>query len=272
MATDNYADGKQAAHAMSDALGGKHKMKSLVYATLSVFLVSPAIANAAETPFGDAVAVWHMGEAKDSEQRHPLTVYGAVQFGVALTGAEREASLTRGGDARAAQFDGGYLALADDAGFAVNPNQWTIAIRIRDPQGAWHYPILGSYGSDKTVSLALRAVDIASKPMTDRNYVGSSLPTVEAWLSASGGPRAVPGSSLIEAVWGAKQPDDARMNTIKRSQPKDTWPNPLEQDVMNAVMRVNFPVGLIGPTEWHDIAVATTGPKLDTFQSVPKPT
>ena len=240
-------------------------MKTLVYTALSVLFFSAAAATAAGTPFSDAVAVWHMGEAKDPAQRHPLTVHGAVRFGVELTGAEREASLARGGDARAAQFDGGYLALANDEGLAVNPRQWTVAIRMRDPQGAWRYPILGSYGSDKTVSLALRAVDIASKPMTDRNYVGSPLPTVEAWLSASGGPRAVPGASLIEAVWGAKKPDDARMNTIKRSQPKDTWPNPLEQDVMNAVMRVNFPVGLIGPAEWHDIVVAMTGPKLELW-------
>jgi hypothetical protein len=212
--------------------------------------------------FKDATAYWGMSGA---QSKRPLQSHGTVTLGVELAGDELAASLVRGGDGRVARFEGGYLALANDAAFAINPKQWTMAVRMRDPHGTWRYPILGSYGDEKCVCVSLRAVDIASKPMEDRNYLGHALPTVEAWLACRAGPRTVPGTSLIEAVWGAKEPDAARVNTIRRLQPKETWPNPLEQDVANAVMRVNFPVGLIGPTDWHDIVVTMTGPKLELW-------
>lgn len=231
-----------------------------------LLIVSDSRANDGQTRpvWSDATAVWHLDSEQDVAQRHPLTVQGAVALAVALEGAEREASLARGGDGRAARFDGGYLALASDAGFAINPGQWTIAIRVRDPQGVWRYPLLGSYGGDQSVSVALRAVAIASKPMLDRNYLGHPVPTVESWF-APGGPRAVPGSTLIEAVWGAKEPNAARVKHIRDLQPATARPNPLEQDVLNGVQRVNFPVGLIGPTDWHDVVVALTGPKLELW-------
>lgn len=215
---------------------------------------APALQNAA--------AYWSMA---DGGNQHTLQGQGAVTFGVELTGADRAASLARGGDGLAAKFEGGYLTLVKDGEFTIEPRHWTIAIRMRDPQGIWRYPILGSYGDDTTVSVSLRAVDVASKPMEDRNYVGGALPTIEAWLVHRGGPRAVPGRSLIEAVWGAREPDAPRMRTIRSLQPPETWPNPLERDVMNGVMRVNFPVGLIGPTDWHDIVVAMSGPKLELW-------
>ena len=232
-------------------------------AMLPVAVTGLETAAAQESPpFRSAVAHWSMADAGAA---HPLRVHDGVTFGVALEGAEREASLARGGDARAARFDGGYLSLPDDAALHLNPAQWTMAIRLRDPQGTWSYPILGSYGDEKAVSVALRAVDLASRPMETRNYVGHPLQTTEAWLAQQAGPRGVPGSSLIEAVWGAKEPDGPRVNTLRLRQPKEAWPNPLEQDVMNAVMRVNFPVGLIGPTDWHDIVVMMTGPKLQLW-------
>ena len=209
--------------------------------------------------------LWHMNDNRDSAGGCPLQIHGDVELGVLLSGTEREASLARGGDGKAARFDGGYLALADDATLKLNPRQWTLAIRMRDPQGTWRYPILGSYGDDKAVSIALRAVDVASRPMEDRNYVGHPQATVEAWFACPAGPRAVPGASLIEAVWGADEPDAARMNRIRGSQPEETWPNPLEQDVTNAVMRVNFPVGLVGPRDWHDIVLTMTGSKLELW-------
>ncbi len=232
--------------------------------TLAAVGLMAGIARSA-SPFDGAAAYWSMADMRDNRGGHTLEAKGAVTVGVPLDGAEREASLARGGDGRAARFEGGHLALAKDSALNMSPKQWTVAIRMRDPQGTWRYPILGSYGDDKSVSVALRAVDVASRPMEDRNYVGHPLQTIEAWLSASCGPRAVPGRSLIEAVWGAKEPDAPRVNRIRQLQQKEAWPNPLEQDVMNAVMRVNFPVGLIGPTEWHDIVVAMTGPKLELW-------
>ena len=215
----------------------------------------------AESPLATATHRWDMS----SDSAKDFTVHGAVTLGVSLEGADQSASFARGGDGKAAKFEGGYLALANDTGFAVNPNQWTIAIRMRDPQGTWRYPILGSYGSDKTVSVTIRAVDIASKPMEDRHYRGGLVPTVESWFVASDGPRSVPGATLLEAVWGAKVPDAARVQRIRDLQPASTKPNPLEQDVANGVMRVNFPIGLIGPNDWHDIVLAMTGAKLELW-------
>ena len=70
-------------------------MKS-VLTLFAALLLAPSAGQTAETPLGDAAAVWHFGDAKDSQQRHPLIVHGAVQLGVALAGEERAASLARG--------------------------------------------------------------------------------------------------------------------------------------------------------------------------------
>ena len=148
------------------------------------------------SPIENATAYWSMA---DPGTKHALEAHGHVTLGVELMGDERAASLARGGDGRVAQFDGGYLGLVDDAGFAMNPKPWSIAIRLRDPQGTWRYPILGSYSDDKAVSLALRAAEIASRPMEDRNYVGQSLPTIEAWLACPNGPRPSSGKSSYVA-------------------------------------------------------------------------
>lgn len=229
-----------------------------IYRTALVAATLPALHA---SPFQNAQAVWHFNQAQDAS----LLVRGDVKFDVPLADAERAASLARGGDGKAAQFQGGYLQLANDAGLALNPKQWTIAIRLRDPQGAWNYPILGSYGSDQQVSIALRAVALASKPKSDRNRAGSPVSAVESWFAAPNGPRSVPGKSLLEAVWGARAPDAARVMRISDLQPKENQPNQLQQDTLNGVMRVNFPTGLIGPSAWHEIVVAMTGPKLQLW-------
>jgi len=60
--------------------------------------------------FKTAVAVWHMGDAKDSTGKSgPIAMKGKVKLGVELAGAERKASLRRGGDGRAGRFEGGWL-------------------------------------------------------------------------------------------------------------------------------------------------------------------
>ena len=161
---------------------------------------------------------------------------------------------------------GGYLAPADDAELTINPKQWTVAVRLRDTEGKWLHPILGSYGSDKQVSFALRGRDARSMPMTDRNLRGGELPTVESWFVHPDGPRTVHGpSAMVEVLWGATRPDETRLQNILRNHPEAVRPNPLFNDVTNAVMRINFPVGLIGPRDWHDLVLRFTGPKLQLF-------
>lgn len=219
--------------------------------------------QASAIPMDDAAAVWSMSDAGGSI---PLQIHGKAKLGVELEGEDRKASLALGGDGRVAELKGGYLALKDDAALRINPKQWTITIRMKDPSGLWDYPILGSYGSDKTVSIALRALDGRTKPMFDRNHIGGWHRTIYYWLFTPSHQRKVPGStSLIELVWGAKEPNAPRVELLQRQVDRggpEVWPNPLQQNVLNAVMKPCFPAGLIGLTDWHEITVQMTGPKL----------
>jgi len=212
-----------------------------------------------------ALAVWQMGDERDAVGGHGLAVHGAVELGVALTGAEREASLQRGGDGRAARFAGGYLGLANDAQFVLGQGPCAVAIRLRDPDGTWQYPILGSYGSGREVSLALRAVDGRRQPMQDRQLWGGPLSTIDAWMFKPGGPRAVAGSpALLEALWGAQEANPARLGQVQAAAKSDPR-CPLVADTQDAVMRIGFPVQLIDPTAWHDLVLCFTGPKLELW-------
>lgn len=231
-------------------------------AAIALF-TSGAAGQESQSPLKDADFYWTMADAGETVA---LKTLGKVTLGVDLPDTERQASLDRGGDGKAARFEGGHLALSDDAALKINPERWAIAIRMRDPEGIWRYPILGSYGDDKRVSFALRAVDGLAKPMTDRNLGGGEGPTIYAWMFRQGGPRSVPGDAgLLEAVWGAEEANASRVERICNGQPEATWPNPLQQDVLNAVMKPCFPVSLIGPADWHDIVVNLTGPKLELW-------
>lgn len=218
-------------------------------------------AHAEEPVLRQADHVWHMADGAG------LKPHGEVKWGTPLEGAERTASLARGGDAKAVRIGpGGYLALATDGALKIDPKHCTVAVRLQDANGVWLHPILGSYGSDKLVSLALRGRDATAMPMTDHNLWGSPLATIESWLVHPDGPRTVHGhSGMIEALWGAREPDGPRLRTVERNHPEEARPNPLFNDVSNAAMRINFPVGLIGPRDWHDLVLRFTGPKLQLF-------
>ena len=224
-------------------------------------------ATPGQEPLQDAAYLWHMADKSNAAGGEgALQIQGDVSLGMVLAEPERAASLIRGGDGNVARFHGGSLALANDNELKINPKLWTLAIRMRDPQGTWRYPILGNYGSEKDVSFALQAIDGTKTPLVDRNLGGGEVPTIYSWLFRPGGPRSVYGSSsLLEIVWGAEQPNTARVERIRQMQPEQTWPNPLQSDVVNGVMNACFPVALIGPTEWHDIVVCLTGPKLQLW-------
>ncbi|MGO8747011.1 MAG: LamG-like jellyroll fold domain-containing protein [Thermoguttaceae bacterium] len=99
---------------------------------------------AASSPLDDAAAVWSMREAKDSTAKTgSLGIEGKVKLGVELTGAEREASLRRGGDGRVAKFDNGYLraAFPGDHPHVMRGKQMTLYVRLQDPTGNWAAPL-----------------------------------------------------------------------------------------------------------------------------------
>ena len=207
-----------------------------------------------------AVAMWHMSDEGDATGTFPLAVGGAVELGVPLEGAERAASLARGGDGRVARLSGGHLGLSRDAELALGGRPFTVAIRMRDTKGTWQYPILGSYGSDREVSLALRALD-------GRQVKAKSGPrSIHAWLFRDDGPRSIRGrQSMLEVVWGAEKPNEARVLYTPSSQDPNAAQRTLAADIRDAVMRTCFPVALIDPTAWCDIVVSFTGPKLELW-------
>ncbi len=99
----------------------------------------------AKAPWDDAAAVWDMSGASGAHGNvGPMDVEGDVQLGAALAGAEREASLKRGGDGRVARFNGGFLRVNFPAGRAasVAGKKMTLCLRLRDPSGAWAAPLL----------------------------------------------------------------------------------------------------------------------------------
>jgi hypothetical protein len=246
---------------------GRFRIEMLAVCLAICFGFAHQISAQTKTPLHHADYLWQLSDTSNASQtRCDLVIEGDVKLGIALNGEARSASLARGGDGFAARFDGGFLSLADRAEPRFNHETWTIAIRLRDQDGSWQAPILGSYGSDQQVSFALRARNALDMPMSDRNLVGGEVPTVESWWVQPNGPRTVPnGSQVIEAVWGAQESDKPRLRTVEQNHPQEIRPNPLYRDVANAVMRVNFPVGLIGPRDWHDVVVTLTGPKLQLW-------
>ncbi|MCL5269853.1 MAG: hypothetical protein M1457_04700, partial [bacterium] len=105
-------------------------------AILMIFSAIPA--GGAQTPLADAATVWHMNDERNGARDDcRLAVVGQVRLGLELEGDARAASLARGGDGRAACFEGGYLRIANDNELRIRPDQFTLAIRMRDAEGKW---------------------------------------------------------------------------------------------------------------------------------------
>ena len=103
------------------------------------------------SPFDDAAAVWHMAGAEASAGKDAaLAVHGKVTLGVELQGAEREASLRRGGDGRVARFEGGYLraGAAGNRPVSLTGKEMTLCIRLQDPSGRWDAPLFARDDKD----------------------------------------------------------------------------------------------------------------------------
>lgn len=117
-------------------------MKSSLLFGLSLFLplaFSSSAAPAAEQAFSDAVAVWHFGGLDSADGKCPLKLHGAAKAGVELTGAERQDSLARGGDGKAAGIDGGWFDAGQggDGRLNLKGEAMTMLLRLRNPSGKW---------------------------------------------------------------------------------------------------------------------------------------
>jgi beta-fructofuranosidase len=216
-------------------------------------------------PFSDAVAVWHMDSTGDlSDQGGTLSVNGKVRLGVELAGAERDASLARGGDGSVAEFAGGYLSVDEgtDRRLELPGSEMSICMRLQDPSGLWNSPLLGKFGGDEHASYYLACVDGARKPMYSRGARGRAARTpFHDLFSSDAGPKRIDGTTAcIEFTWGA-EPDREIVEALERQEIGE----PLIDEAKNGVMKVNYPVALIGADEWHDVIVRFTGPKLELY-------
>lgn len=189
-----------------------------------------AEAVASASPFRDAVAVWHMGSPANAiEPNCPLTVKGDVTLGVELTGADREASLRRGGDGRAARFSGGLIVAGQDAvaPFKVTGKQMTLCLRIRDPEGRWNTGLLARRNPSPLSQSILSCTKIDPEGLFLREA------------------RRIHDGRAVEFLWHS-----------------DTFPT---GDGKPREMRLAGPIELAGPTAWHDLVVRFNGPNLELF-------
>jgi sucrose-6-phosphate hydrolase SacC (GH32 family) len=83
-------------------------------------------------------------------------------MGIRLAGKERKASLVRGGDGYAAQFNGGWLDAGQgaDGELQMSGNAMTVAIRLRDPSGKWGCQLLGKRGGLTNEAYNLFSADL----------------------------------------------------------------------------------------------------------------
>ncbi len=122
---------------------------TLIHTLAMMSFLPAAFAAEGRTPLTDAVAVWHMADSHDSAGANSvLKVEGQVKLGIELEGANREASLARGGDGKVAELAGGWLNPGLGAGGEVNlrGQAMTLCIRLRDPSGQWNRGIFSKFG------------------------------------------------------------------------------------------------------------------------------
>ena len=103
----------------------------------------------AQSPMGDALAVWHMdGTADASGNNNTLQVFGKPET-VELPANEAAESRLRGGDGKAMKLvPGDYLSAGQGANDSLNliGRQMSVYIRLRVPTGNWNFPIFAKHG------------------------------------------------------------------------------------------------------------------------------
>ena len=220
--------------------------------------------NSANSPFADALAAWHMAGDGDAAAG-TLSIEGAVQLGVELTGAERAASLARGGNGCLAVFDGGYLrvpGLSAAAG-VLHGSAMSFCMRVRDATGLWDAPLFGRDDPDDPLGAVLYGTDGAAKPLAYRSRRpgrGAATPYYHLFAEQGGPQRRAGSKALLEYRWRT-EPVAAVIQFCERSDAGET----ILADARNGVLTVGVPVALVGPSVWHDVVFRFAGPILELF-------
>jgi len=213
------------------------------------------------SPFADAVAVWHMGDDGGSAGApFRLAAQGDVTLGVELAGAEREASLRRGGDGRVAHFKGGYLTAGDPAARAVRlgGDRMTFCIRLRDPSGTWATPLFARHAPDDAFGKVLYPAPLneraAGFPQRKRIREGKAVEFL--W-------RTTPLAERVHADYLTRTETADWFKFVVDGEAKYTPSR--KGDFVNGVLRLQAPVELIGSDRWLDVVVRFSRAKLEMF-------
>jgi len=132
-------------------------LSRLLFALLISVQLSVEVTRAS-SPLDNAQALWQFGDANEASGRfEPLSAQGDVKLGVALTGAERNASLQCGGDGQAALFNGGYFRAIskDNRRFQLEGKTMTLVIRLQDSDGRWTSPLFAKDASQDPYNMVL---------------------------------------------------------------------------------------------------------------------
>lgn len=213
------------------------------------------------TPFAGALVAWHM-TGSHGESASALAIEGAVQLGVVLRGAEREASLARGGNGKVAQFAGGHLRAATPGGAGLRGDAMSLCMRLRDPAGRWDAPLFARDDCRDPLAPILYGTDGAAKPL---HYGSAAQPgPATPWyhlFAEPGGPCRLAGSrAVLEYRWRTR-PAAPVIGFNEDGHADD----PILAEARAGVLHLGVPVALIGATAWHDVVFRFRGPNLELF-------
>ncbi len=136
-----------------------------VLAMLAVFSPSATAADGgdARAVFSDAVAFWDMASPADQAGRGGSLeeMTPGATFGVRLEGPEREASLARGGDGRAARLRHASLSAGEGRGGALNVegDRLTLLLRLKNTTEDWDLTLLGKHGGHDALQYNIYSFD-----------------------------------------------------------------------------------------------------------------
>jgi hypothetical protein len=238
------------------------RARAAAVATLGLLL---GFVHAAEivrrSPFDDAMVAWHMATADGQPGgRAQLTAHGSVRLGIPLEGAQREASLSRGGDGQVAGFDGGFLVAGAELRepLRLDGGQMTFCMRVCDASGAWAAPLFARQNTNddfgKILYPAPLNLDVIGYSQLQRIKEGTGLEFL--WRTTPLQERTRPEYFNANGI-----PSLLQWHTNWESR----WMPARKGDFLNGRLRLNAPLDLIGRQGWHDIVMRFNRTKLDLF-------
>ena len=191
-----------------------------------------------------------------------LTVRGGVQLGVRLRGAERDASLARGGTGMVAQFAAGCLVAAAPGGAGLRGDAMSLCMRLRDPTGRWDAPLFSRDDRGDPLAAILYATDGAAKPLHYGTPAeqGPATPYYHLFAEPDGPCRLAGSRGLLEYRWRTRP-----AAPVIRFNERRGAGDPILAEARAGVLHLGVPVALIGTTGWHDVVFRFHGPNLELF-------